>query len=152
MPVYHYGDLWDYERGADLILITTNSFIKRNRELAMGRGIALQAKERYPELPKLFGRRIKHLSVYGLVIVPHKGKLFGAFQTKIHFKDKSEMSLIELATDKLREFLKDNCLTTLLNFPGVGNGGLAHKEKEIKSILDTLPSCVHVFKVKVGGG
>ena len=145
MPVYIKDDLWKYEGKADLIVISTNSYIKKDGELVMGRGLALQAKNRYPELPRLFGQKIPHLGVYGLVVVKHQGKLFGAFQVKRHFRDRAEIALIENSTRKLRDFLKENPVSVVMNFPGIGYGRLRNKVGEIKEILDTLPENVQVF-------
>ena len=40
------GNIWDYP--ADIVCITTNGSTTRNGSAVMGKGIALQAKERYP--------------------------------------------------------------------------------------------------------
>lgn len=53
-----YGDLWNYD-GDAVIVITTNGAVKRNGECVMGRGCALEAKNRYPGLPAALGKAIK---------------------------------------------------------------------------------------------
>ena len=147
MAVFVEGNLWDREKEADVIVVTTNSFVKRNGEVAMGRGIALEAKNRYPQLPKLFGERIPHLGVYGLVIVKCQGKLFGAFQVKKFFKDKAEIELIKYSTNKLKDYaLTHPDEQILMNFPGIGFGGLGNKKEEIKRILEVLPYNVYIFQ------
>jgi len=50
-----FGNIWDHIDEYDAIVITTNGFVKNNGEAVMGRGIALEAKERYPELPRWLG-------------------------------------------------------------------------------------------------
>jgi hypothetical protein len=40
------------------ICVTTNGYVKKNGRCAMGRGIALQAKKKYPNLPYRLGERI----------------------------------------------------------------------------------------------
>ena len=42
----------------DAIVITTNGYVKPNGECVMGKGIAKQVAELFPELPKLLGTRI----------------------------------------------------------------------------------------------
>ena len=46
MPNFKTGNMWDSWDDADLFLITTNAVIKVNGELVMGRGIALEARQR----------------------------------------------------------------------------------------------------------
>lgn len=53
-----YGDIWDNIDAYDAVVITTNGFVKNNGEAVMGRGIALAAKERFPQLPFKLGQRI----------------------------------------------------------------------------------------------
>lgn len=129
MPTFHAKNLWEDIGTADMVIITTNSYISRKGELVMGRGIALEAKGRYPELPKLFAKHIPHLGVYGLVVVKHQNKLFGAFQVKRHFKDRAELGLIKTATEKLKRFLEDKNLHIIMNFPGIGYGRLSDKRR-----------------------
>jgi hypothetical protein len=51
-----YGNLWDYP--ADLRVITTNGFVKKDGSCVMGRGCAKQAAEKWLELPRLLGMAI----------------------------------------------------------------------------------------------
>lgn len=51
------GDCWAFaeEVGADAVCVLTNMTVKPNGELVMGGGQALQAAQRYPPLPEMFG-------------------------------------------------------------------------------------------------
>jgi len=49
------GDIWTFWLQGHPICITTNGHVKRNGEAVMGRGIALQAATRIPELPRIVG-------------------------------------------------------------------------------------------------
>ena len=49
----------------DYICITTNSILNKNGELVMGAGVALEAKQRFPELPKVYGSKIKKMGLVG---------------------------------------------------------------------------------------
>ncbi len=55
MPQFRLGNMWTAYEPADLFLITTNSTIRRDGALVMGRGIARQAKERFPDLDVTLG-------------------------------------------------------------------------------------------------
>jgi hypothetical protein len=60
-----HGDLWRLAArdGADAVVITTNGFRKSSTgECVMGRGCALEAKQRWPNLP---GRLGEYLGLYG---------------------------------------------------------------------------------------
>jgi hypothetical protein len=127
------GNLWDST--SDIILVTANSFIKSNGELAMGRGAALELKIKYPNLAYGFGKMVQyysgHLKEYNVLIRGEKesdSKIYGIFQTKYHFKDNSDLELISRSVDALCRLI--NTLPYLdktfsMNFPGIGNGGLS---------------------------
>jgi hypothetical protein len=58
MPQQQQGDMWSVYQEADLFLITTNATLKRNGALVIGRGIARQARDRFPGLDIALGRHI----------------------------------------------------------------------------------------------
>lgn len=84
MPQFQTGDIWTVYPTTDLILITTNSTLRRDGKLVMGRGIARQARDRFPRLAKVLGQHISthcgDQGTYGLLISSRwpKAKL-GAF-------------------------------------------------------------------------
>ena len=49
------GNIWDYYDKGHWIVITTNGTVKKNGENVMGAGIAKQASQRFPTLPKWCG-------------------------------------------------------------------------------------------------
>jgi len=140
------GNMFDYKNNCDLLLVTGNSYIKKDSSLAMGRGAAGGLKNLYPGIEYEFGKNITHLVTYGLVIVEYKQKLFGLFQTKVHFKDKSTTDLIEYSTEKLNDYLKDTRATycAYLNLPGVGYGGLYYSD--VLPIIRKLTGKVIVWR------
>jgi len=147
------GNLWDYTDKADVLIFTGNSFIKRNGELVMGRGMALEVKKRYPFVPKLIGELIRSYPnprKYGLAILENLKLPFkiGSFQVKYHFRDPANMELIRYSTSLLREYAEKNQhLTVFLNFPGIGYGRLKRLEGEIKRIISELPDNVYIWKL-----
>jgi hypothetical protein len=51
------GNIWDLAKG-HIVVITTNGFVKSNGECVMGKGIAAQAKEKYPGISSKIGSLI----------------------------------------------------------------------------------------------
>jgi len=61
MPHFQRGDLWTAFAPTNLFLITTNSTIRKDGALIMGRGIAQQARDRFPGLDVVLGKQILSL-------------------------------------------------------------------------------------------
>jgi hypothetical protein len=128
----------------------------------MGRGAALEAKTRYPELAPQCGRAIQrhflahqhanYQTMYGFLEVrpwtrPNKAG-FGIFQVKRHFKDKADLALISYSCLMLAQWMRGNELKcpVRMNFPGIGNGQLSRKlvEPILQTYLKDLPVTVCV--------
>jgi hypothetical protein len=137
------GNMWDIK--ADLYLATTNVVLNRNNELIMGVGSALEMKKRYPESPRLFGSVISNVGTqYGLIILEQIN--IGAFQTKYHYRNNSDIELIELATNKLIQWCGEHPNKTVsMPFPGIGYGGLS--VDTVLPIISTLPDNVTVCRM-----
>lgn len=140
--------MWSAFDGADLFLITTNSQKKVGGRLVMGAGIAKEANERFPGLDLLLASRIPNLGVYGLLVSENwPERKFGAFQTKIAYKDESPLWLIHYSALMLDKFIRDNPVMNVhLNFPGVGLGRL--DKEHVLPLIDFLPDNVHVWQYK----
>lgn len=87
---YIQGNLWDFH-SLGPVCITTNGIIKKDNTLVMGAGIALQAKQRFPNLPgtladlvKAHGNRAFYLPMPNLF----------SFPTKHDWRDPSDIDLI----------------------------------------------------------
>lgn len=50
-----YADIWDLYDAGEVVCITTNGYVKPNGEAVMGRGVARQAVDRFPDLPMTLG-------------------------------------------------------------------------------------------------
>lgn len=148
-----YSNLWDSK--ADLYVVTCNGTLNRYGELVMGRGAALEAKNRFPELPLLAGQIVrknfkkdiiyKEFYRYGFFCI---GNL-GLFQVKYHFKDKADIELIKYSAICLYNYLDetDFNLNVHMNYPAIGYGGL--KREDVEPIIQTiLPDnvTVHIMK------
>src|SRR5260221_554562 len=103
------GDLFKAFFNYDVVLITTNSTIKNDGSLVMGRGAALEIKNRWPGMPRIFGQAIQSRE-YNIVI-PHRvtdenfrpGPWLGAFQVKYHWAEDASLDLIARSVFKLKE-------------------------------------------------
>ena len=54
------GNIWDYYENGFPICITTNGNVSGIGYNVMGKGIALEAKKRFPKLPKMIGDHIRN--------------------------------------------------------------------------------------------
>jgi hypothetical protein len=145
MPNYLYGNMFDHVGDYDLFLVTTNSYIKKDGTLVMGRGAAKEAAKKWPHLPKALGDTILPLGTYGVRVTDDHSSSptrLGAFQVKRHWHDNANLDLIALSCIKLTEYGE---IKIALNFPGIGNGGL--DQEKVKPILDRiLPSNIDIWQ------
>lgn len=136
-----FGNIWDMQ--GDTIVITTNGTVKKNGECVMGRGIALEAKEKYPWIPKYLGSAISLYGnqVYALGAIPsevdNRGwKYLLSFPVKHNWQEKADLQLIEDSAEGLFEMAKALDLKDILvPRPGCGNGQLSWED--VKPILET---------------
>jgi len=125
------------------IFITTNRVIKKDGTLTMGAGIALEAKQRYPQLPAYFAHYInthyKDKDCYHIIppmqVDPPPDRhvssewSIGAIQTKVNWKDPSPSDLILCSLRHLDTWAVQQALTKEKRrlhcpIPGIGKGGL----------------------------
>lgn len=149
MPQFRIGNMFDdtNQLFTTNILITTNSFIKKDGTLVMGRGAALEYKNKFSSfnVDKMWGDMIKeacgHLGMYGVIV---EGR-YGIFQVKRHFKDKADLDLIRYsiawllirAIEKPQEEFH-------VNYPGIGFGRL--RKEDVAPLLQVLPDNVFIWK------
>lgn len=150
MPIFKTGNMWTAFDETALFLLTTNSTVKRNGALVMGRGIARQARDRFPGLDAALGKRIKNVcgsqGQYGLLVSPRwpKAKL-GAFQVKRHYSQPASLDLIRQSTAALCAWCaKHPAATVAVNFPGIGNGRL--RREDVLPIIMQLPDQVTIWE------
>ena len=150
MPQFGTGDMWTAYAAADLFLITTNATITIRGALVMGRGIARQAKERFPGLDVALGRQIQALcgnqGIYGLLVsLRWPAAKLGAFQVKRHYSHPASLELIRHSTVALCAWCADHPdAQVALNFPGIGNGRL--RREAVLPIVSQLPEQVIIWE------
>jgi hypothetical protein len=130
------ANMWD--QGADVYVVTTNSYINARGELAMGRGAALEAKKRFPGVARIAGTHISHMSQYGFLML--YAQSLGLFQVKRHFKEKAELDLIIHSTNMMKIYAERFSGKIVMNFPGIGYGGL--NREDVLPLLTCLPDNV----------
>ncbi len=85
------GNIWTFHRTGAWVAITTNGVVKPDGSAVMGRGVALQARRRFPRLPYELGAQIRAegnqvfaFPQYRLYTLPVKG----------HWRDRADQDLI----------------------------------------------------------
>lgn len=138
------ADLWTYP-GADIRVITTNGTIKANGEAVMGRGVALQAKERIPGIAKVLGRKLldRGNKVNVLIERPEDWTFLWSFPVKHRFNEMADLALIRTSAEQIIDLadLWQSHYTTVpviaLPRPGCNNGR-RDWETEVKPIVRDL--------------
>jgi len=131
------GDMWSIK--ADAYCITTNGIVKTNGRAVMGAGVALSTVRKFPECDKFLGHHIKELGHKVFVFYVGNGIDLISFPTKYHWKDPSDINLIEKSANELIQLINKNRYNmVVLPRPGCCNGGLDWKDvkKVIEPILD----------------
>lgn len=148
MIEYVSGNFFDYD--ADIRINTVNCVG------VMGAGVALEFKNRYPEMFKSYVKVCKENQIApGKPYVWEEYDLFSRciiinLPTKLHWKNPSEYEYIEADLLWLKEYLMDkneNCVVTLPAL-GCGHGGLdwGIVKKQIVYYLGDLRAKVLVFE------
>lgn len=139
-----YGNLWDY-LPSHAVVVTTNVGWKKDGRNPMGRGVALEAAQRFPELPFWYGsycfdnegdvgvvswKPNRTESIEEIILFPTKP--FNCHKPYLSWKSESSLELIEESTIQLaRNWPREK--SVVLPLPGCGNGG--RKEEEVLPIL-----------------
>ncbi len=121
----------------------------------MGKGIALQFKETFPDNYKLYQAAVKRgeVRVGTMFIVPLQRmdglKYIINFPTKEHWRSPSRLSYIEDGLKDLRQVILDKKIQSIALPPlGCGNGGLNWEDVKpmIQAALGDLPLSVVVYE------
>ena len=125
------GDLWHYHRKGHWLCVTTNGVVNAQGLLVMGKGVALEAAERFPGLRANWGELVIALGNRPFAYPP--GRLI-SFPTKHHWKNPSDLELIRKSAEGLMlwwpyvassfTMAHKTILPICLPKVGCGNGGL----------------------------
>ena len=129
------GNLWDFHKKGFWIVIPTNGFVKTNCEAVMGRGLALQAKQKFPEISSELGISLKECG--NKIAIFYKYYLL-TFPVKHNWWEKADILLIEKSTKVLKNLLdEEDCrIKTPIYLPRVGCGNGMLNWKDVKQILE----------------
>lgn len=138
-------NIWDKHVDGHWVCITTNNYVNGNNECVMGRGVARQAKLRYPELPKKLGELIldsyrkyrgEEPFMFGTVMFPEYRII--TFPTKFLWWQSAHGGLILHSAQELLWLLEHNrdIERVYLPRPGCSNGKLLWKN--VKPILESV--------------
>jgi len=132
------GNVWDHWDIGEVICITTNGLVKKNGEAVMGAGVALEAKNRFPNLPRELGEKI---STYGNIPFYWEAYRLITFPVKHHWYNDADIELIKKSCHWLMNWLNSadhDVDFVVLVRPGCGNGKLdwGYVKAQIDPILD----------------
>lgn len=131
------GNVWEVYSSYDAFCITTNGVVKRDGGCVMGRGIAREAKERFPGIDLVLGRSIKLNGNRVVALGKVQGKYLCSFPVKHKWNECADLKLIELSVTQLIALAdKYKWERVLLPRPGVGNGKLSWEL--VKPIVERL--------------
>ena len=125
----------------------------------MGKGIALQFKERFPPNYVVYSKAVEKNSVrIGKMFITevHQAEAYQKdlkyivnFPTKKHWRNRSQMEYIEAGLKDLKEFLIENNVRSVAIPPlGSGNGGLAWVEVQslIRRELKDIETKIYLYE------
>jgi len=128
------GDIWSFWQSRQWVAITTNGIVKKDGTAVMGKGIALQAAQRFPDLPKQLALKIKSMGNCVFIFPEYR---VATFPTKTDWKNNSDLLLIGDSCRQLRQLLFIHSIEKIfLPRPGCENGGLLWKD--VKPVLESI--------------
>lgn len=135
------GNIWDFHHLNNYVVIPTNLGWNKQKENIMGAGLALQAREIFPELPVKYGKFLMENPVHHGVVL-YKDYNIICFPTKkrnteqpwLSWQQKSDLELIEKGCVNLAEITKNINKTIAIPMVGCGCGEL--HPNDVRKILD----------------
>lgn len=138
-------DLWS--EPCTGLCITTNGYVKPNGRAVMGRGCALEAKKKFPDIDYTLGRVIKQFGNHVHPLRIDGQKVIYSFPVKHNWWEQADIDLIKQSCRELAEFAKGaGHKLILLPRPGCGNGHL--RWEYVKPVIEELLPCNVVIVYK----
>lgn len=143
--LYNAGDIFNLPKHhMEAICITTNGIVKKNGCAVMGAGIAKEANMRFNGLAQNLGDCLTQYGNQAYSMGLYKDNVTGewirliTFPTKHHWRDKSNLELIEASAKQLIDICDRRGITTCyLTRPGCANGGLDW-ESQVRPMLEAI--------------
>lgn len=131
MRIDPHRDGWDFTAAAAAsghraaFAVTTNLGIRRDGTAVMGKGIALQAARRFPDLPRRYAAALRE----GFPVTHFAAERIVTFPTKDDFRHNSDIDLMILSCRELVSVVwRDEIAYIAMPPAGCGNGGLDFAE------------------------
>ncbi|NJK57474.1 MAG: hypothetical protein HC939_16435 [Pleurocapsa sp. SU_5_0] len=108
------------------LCVTTNGVVKASGQAVMGAGMAKDFTLVYPQLPVILGQKLACCGNQVHYLLTDDNVHILSFPTKHHWRDSSNLALIENSAKTLAELavIRPDC-TFVLTEPGCGLGGLS---------------------------
>ncbi len=145
---YQIGNLLESE--AEALVNTVNTIG------IMGKGIALQFKNIFPNNFKLYANACKNkalnigqLLVTEEILIGGKNKIIINFPTKVHWREPSEYQYIEAGLSQLVKVIKEKNIKSIAIPPlGAGNGGLdwGRVKQLLEKYLALVECDIHIYE------
>ena len=87
------GNLWEYHDRGHWVCVPTNGVVNAQNLLIMGKGVAWEAADRFPRLRRILGDNVRRQG--NIPILCFEERVI-SFPTKHHWKDNSDLSLIQI--------------------------------------------------------
>lgn len=128
------GNIWDHwNPNRDWIVITTNGDIRHDGLAVMGRGIAFEAAQKFPNLQRELASKLRtagnsvHVFInYGLITFP----------TKNHWQENSDLRLIENSCKTLANIFNSLHIQGSVLMPRLGCGNGKLKWGQVRPIVE----------------
>ena len=131
-----FGNLWDLAKGKVLVL-TTNGTIRKDGACVMGRGIAKEAKMKFPRLPYKLGSLIKASGNNVYDLGTFSGYRIISFPVKHNWWEQANIELIKRSARQLVKMADAfGWQEVYLPRPGCGNGRL--RWEDVRSVLASV--------------
>lgn len=125
------GDIWDYHSNNNAIVIPTNGTVNSKGLAVMGRGLALQASKKYPQLRKQLAQL---LSKNGNKCYLQMNNII-TFPVKYNWNEKADIELIKKSCIELNGYIP---VYRQIYIPRVGCGNGQLQWKDVKPVLEAL--------------
>lgn len=130
------ADLWTEGMYCPTV-ITTNGAVRKDGAAVMGRGCALEAKQRLPLLPAFLGAKLQsfgnHVHTFRL-----SNTRIVTFPVKHHWRQQADLELLRRSAEELVSLTnRRRWVNVVMPRPGCGNGG-RDWNTEVKPILEEL--------------